>query len=146
MRRRRCILTMGILGAHVHAMPILLPSTPSSFTYTTLSSQGASCVVTNPTNLLERRIPTPPLLAALGLSQLLSPGVAGRIQLAQLAISLLPRFSKSLPLSLCSCIMIMSNFRYSKLINLLSLDMLLGLLSQRMLGVMIYNLMGKLGV
>lgn len=58
--------------------------------------------VTNLAYKLESKMSTPPLLA-LGLIHLLSHGLAFKIHLIQHGISLDPRLSIVLPLSLCFC-------------------------------------------
>jgi hypothetical protein len=129
----KCLLSMGMLSAYTHSSPTFPTSILSSLIYTSLSSYRDPVAVTSLTYLLANRIHTPLFLAALGLSQLRYSGVASRIQLAYPGISLKPRFSRALPLSLCSCSIIMSTLGVREFRNLLFFAMFSGLLRPRIL-------------
>ena len=87
------------------------------------------------------KIPTPPLPAAFGLNQLLSPSVASKIQLAHPYMSPFPRLSSALPLNLCSWSITTSALGVNKFIKHLSLAILYGSLSPQMLCVIKFHFM-----
>ena len=60
--------------------------------------------MTSLTCLFASRMPSPPLPAPCGLIQFFLPRAPSRKQMVQLSIILLPKVSRFLPLSLCSCI------------------------------------------
>ena len=113
--------------------------TPSILIHRTLSLYKDLVAVTSIAYLLARRTPTPSFSAASGFIQFFSPGVAFNIQLAHPDISLEPKFSNFFPLSLCSCIMIISTFGVKELRKSLFLAMLSGSLRPRMLCIMIFH-------
>jgi hypothetical protein len=130
----KCLLSVEILGEYTHASPTFPPPISSSLIHITLFSYSKPVVVTSLTYLLARKIPTPPFLAALGLSQLRSPDAASRIQLAYASISLEPRFSNALLL-----IITMSIFGVREFRNHFSFAMFSGSLRPRILWVTIFH-------
>ena len=90
--------------------------------------------MTNLAYFLTSIIPTLHFSAALGLSQLLSPSNASKIQLAYHGKIFVPIFSIAFPLSLCSCIITIFTLGFSELRKqLLSFAMHSGSLRPQML-------------
>ena len=88
----------------MQARSILPPSIPSNLIQTSLLSYSVSWSVISLAYLLASRMLTPPLLAALGLIQIFSPGATSNTQHAYLGMSRLLSSSKSFLRNLCSCI------------------------------------------
>ena len=102
------LLSVGILSAYMYASPMFSPSVPSNLIHTNRSSYKAPCAEINFAYLCAIRIFIPFFHAALELNQLRSPGATSSIQITHPNISQVPKYSRVLPLSLCSWIITMS--------------------------------------
>lgn len=136
----------GSVGCIYLCMPNVSPLMSSSWIHTTRLSHKTPCVVTNLTHLCEIKIPTPPLHAALELSELRSLRATSSIQLVHPSISLVPKFYKALPFCLCSWIITMSILGVKELIKLFSFAMLSGTFRPRILCEFMFHSITRLWV